>query len=81
MDFLPLPSLLPFNIFVFAQTPVCLQFMPPGCIFPNLAPSSFEGKGGLISQPHVEGSGSKREGFSLGTCDFTNSPCHCRFFF
>lgn len=26
-------------LFVFAQTPVNLQFMPQGCLFPNLAPT------------------------------------------
>lgn len=41
----PSPSLLPGNIFVFAQTPVRLQSVPRGCTIPNLLPTYFEGKG------------------------------------
>ena len=81
MGFLPLPSLRPFNSSVVC-TDTCLSALCATGL-PNSSPSThlIRGQGGLILEPHVEGSGSEREGFSLGTCDFTNSPCHCRFFF
>lgn len=58
-----------------AETPVCLHIMPGDRVIPNLPLTSVQGKGAPAQSPE-EGWTPEREGFSLGTCDFTKSPCH-----
>lgn len=56
-----------------AETPVCLHIMPGGCVIPNLPPTSVQARGPQHSLPRKAEWLKGKAGFSLGTCDFTNS--------
>lgn len=79
----PFPSLLSLNICVSAQTPVCLQPVLQGTSFLTFPPARFQvwGAEGAHLCVWVQDTASKREGFSSGTCDFTNSPLSLQTFF